>query len=432
MPAMPPQESPLNDRLLFVVGARRSGTNWLQRILRVHPGVAGVPPETHVFNLGVRPLREVFQHSNPGSLMMATMFAERNGVVQGFRKLLDSAFLDNLEREDGEARYLLERTPWHVYDLDLIHEIYPDARVIHIIRDGRAVARSLLAKSWGPDTMEEAAEEWRSSVVAGRTGGVPFGDRYREVRYEELLADPAERIAELFEWLELDLDDALRERVLLEAGSEFNVDAGAPGIRADKWRGLISERDLATFERVAGAEMRELGYAPAGGDGARRSLRDALEPRVRSAKTAAKRLRHPRSELRTSLENSLARRQLQTLEGNYAAVERFEKALERGRPDEALSFLTPDVRVRIGQGDDVITHRGEAAGRALLDFFAEHQALGPHPLWGQVHSRPNMFTTVSTYELPGDAGRWVRTVVLNVSNAATISEASLYRFRLAT
>src|SRR4051794_30654743 len=149
---------PLQDRLLFLVGARRSGTNWLQRILAAHPDVVVVPPETHVFNLGIKPLAERFQHANPGSLMMGTMFVEREGFVQGVRTLLDRAFADNLDRLGGDARYVLERTPWHVYDLELIAEVYPGARVIHIIRDGRAVARSLRAMEWGPATIEEAAE----------------------------------------------------------------------------------------------------------------------------------------------------------------------------------------------------------------------------------------------------------------------------------
>ena len=55
-------------------------------------------------------------------------------------------------------------------ELDLIAEIYPDARVLHIIRDGRAVTRSLLALPNGPSTIEDAAEEWRESVAAFRSG----------------------------------------------------------------------------------------------------------------------------------------------------------------------------------------------------------------------------------------------------------------------
>jgi hypothetical protein len=427
---MAPEDSPLHGRLLFLVGARRSGTNWLMRILRSHREIACVPPETYVFNLGVRPLRERFQHGNPGSLMMATMFAERDGFVQGMRSLLDRAFLDNLERLDTDARYLIERTPWHVYDLDLIGEIYPDARVIHIIRDGRAVARSLLAKDWGPDTMEEAAEEWRSSVAAGRREGAAFGERYREVSYERLLADPGAGVDGLFEWLGLELDPDARERIILEARSEFNVDPGKPGISADKWRGALSASQLATFQRIAGGQMAELGYPADAGAGATGRARETAEARLRAARGAATKLRHPREAIRKGVENVVARTALRTVEDNYEVVERLEKALDRGRGEEAISYLAPGARVRIGDGTEMRDHRGEGAGRALVEFFEEHRALGPRQLWGQVHSRPNMFTTVSAYELPG-GGRWVRTVVLNVSNAGTITEATLYRFALA-
>ena len=179
---MPSAESPLQDRLVFLVGARRSGTNWLQRILQQHPQIVGLPPETYVFNRGIRALTDGFQHTNPGSPLTGTMFVDRDGYQRAVRALVDRAFLDNLERSNPDARYVLERTPWHVYDLELIAQFYPDARVIHIIRDGRAVARSLIAMDWGPDTMEAAAEEWRTSVEAGRRGAAAFGERYREVR----------------------------------------------------------------------------------------------------------------------------------------------------------------------------------------------------------------------------------------------------------
>src|SRR5439155_13937772 len=245
-------DSPLRDRVVFVVGARRSGTNWLARILTAHPSVVGLPSETYLFSHGVARFAELVQHANPGSMVMGKVFMERAEFLDAIRELVDRVFLDNLERLGPDSTYLVGRTPAHVSHLGLIAEVYPDARAIHVVRDGRAVARSLVSMDWGPDTIEEAAREWCEAIDGGRAGVEALGDRYREVRYEDLLADPRARAAELFDWLGLGVTDAEWERVLAEAGSEFNVDPGSPGVRGDKWRDELSDDEVRAVERVAG------------------------------------------------------------------------------------------------------------------------------------------------------------------------------------
>ena len=397
MAAMAPPASPLQDRLVFLVGARRSGTNWLQRILQAHPEVVSLPSETYVFHRGVRALADGFQHTNPGSPLTGTMFVERETFRAGVRELLDRALVDNLERLGASARFLIERTPWHVYDLELIARFYPDARVVHIVRDGRAVARSLLAMEWGPDTMAEAAEEWRSSVEAGRRGAAAFGDRYREVAYEGLLADPAAGIAELYGWLGVELDPGTVERLVLEAASEFNVDPAAPGVSAAKWRGALSAADLATFERVAGPALRAFGYEPAsGGHGARA----AIAARATAARAAARRARHPRAAVRTALERTRARRDMATLHRNHAVVERFQRAADTGRTEEALALMAPLVRIRIGgetaESAAAATPRASSSPRCAPTPPARHGTAGGRSTRRPAPSRSSASTSGPT------------------------------------
>jgi hypothetical protein len=419
-------DSPLRNRLVFVVGARRSGTNWLQRILRAHPEVASLPSETYVFNMGIAPLAARFQHTNPGSPMMATMFAERDGFLDRVRDLLDGAFIDNLERLKPDARFLVERTPWHVYDLELIAKVYPDARVIHILRDGRAVARSLLAQSWGPQTMSDAAREWLSSVEAGQREGAEFGDRYREVVYERLLGDPAAEIDDLFGWLGLELAPATRDRLLLETRTEFNVDAGAPGVRADKWREGLSTRDIATFDRIAGAQQDALGYERSTGARRRDVLPSIAAPR-RAVRKVARYAKDPRGEARTQVERWYARRQRTKLHANFAVVERFENALSGGRAEEAVELLSASARVRISDGHRPREARGPEGEELLRDVISSYSA--GDPTWGQTHSSANVFTIVSVYDDEG--ARWSRTLVAILTEEAKISDLSIYRMRLA-
>lgn len=402
---------------MLLVGARRSGTNWLQRILQQHPEIVGLPPETYVFNRGIRALTAGFQHTNPGSPLTGTMFIDGDAYRAAVRALVDRAFLDNVQRLGPDARYVLERTPWHVYDLELVAQFYPDARVVHIIRDGRAVARSLMSMDWGPDTMREAAEEWCTSVAKGRGGAALFGDRYREVRYEQLLGDPAAGAAELFAWLELDASRDLLDRIALEARSEFNVDPSNPGISAAKWRGALSAADLRTFGRVAGGLLAELGYEATGAAAA-----PTLAERAAILRRRAEVVRHARSALHTALESRRTARGMAILQSNHAVVERFQQAAAAGRVGEALALLAPLVRVRLGGGPDRVDVRGRDAGRRLVARLADERW---RPVWGEIHSTDRGFTVVGELEGPGGE-RLVRTLVLIVTAEGAITNATLY------
>src|SRR6059058_6091134 len=99
-------DSPLRDRVVFLVGARRSGTNWFERILNAHPDVVAMPSETYLFSHGIAPLAERFQHVNPGSSMMGQTFIERERLLDALRDLLDTVLCDSLERLGPSARYL--------------------------------------------------------------------------------------------------------------------------------------------------------------------------------------------------------------------------------------------------------------------------------------------------------------------------------------
>ena len=118
--------------------------------------MAEVPSETHLFSHGIAPLMERFQHEDPASPEVGKVYTERETVIAGLRGLCDAVF-----EPFAEGRpYVAERTPLHVFHLPLIAEVYPDARFVHIIRDGRDAVRSLVAQPWGPATVAEGAEEW--------------------------------------------------------------------------------------------------------------------------------------------------------------------------------------------------------------------------------------------------------------------------------
>jgi len=241
--------------MIFNAGARRSGTYWLQRITCAHPAVAEVPSETYIFSHGIAPLMERFHHDDPEFQEVGQVYARRERVIESVRNLCDTVFGEFVR--DGQTQ-AAERTPWHVYHLPLIAEVYPDASFVHIIRDGRDAVRSIVAQPWGPDNVKDAAEEWRSSVAAGLDAAPVLGDRLLEVRYEEVLADPRSGIARIYahHGLEGGIDEALEA-----AGAKANIGRQDNRVGTGKWREDWGRRELRDFDRVAGDLLRELGYA---------------------------------------------------------------------------------------------------------------------------------------------------------------------------
>ncbi len=244
--------------MIFCFGARRSGTYLLQRIVGAHPLVSQVPSETHLFSHGLAPLLERFRHEDPESLEVGSMYVERDLVVDAARDFCDSVFLTRLE--PGTER-IVERTPLHALHAELIAEIYPDARFVHIIRDGRDVARSIASQPWGPDSVGAAAEEWRDCVAGGRA--IAELPNYLELRYEDLLNEPRASVERIYAELEFEPTDDAVEAGLAALAERVNLRPDSLRVGAGKWREIWSEAELAEFERVGGELLSELGYSPA-------------------------------------------------------------------------------------------------------------------------------------------------------------------------
>jgi hypothetical protein len=163
-----------------------------------------------------------------------------------------------------------DKTPLYVRFIPMLADLFPSARFIHVIRDGRAVALSYMSIPWGPSTVWEAAAKWRADVTAGRRAGGPLGrDRYCEVRYEDLVADPHLELRKICDFSALEFDeamlsyhqDALRRLQCGPHATDWHRSAAAPptqGLR--DWRSQMKPADVEAFEAVAGDELSQLGY----------------------------------------------------------------------------------------------------------------------------------------------------------------------------
>ncbi len=172
----------------------------------------------------------------------------------------------------GKPRFA-DKTPRNVLHVQLLADAFPDARFVHLVRDGRDVVPSLVGLPYFPDRYAEAIVYWRDRVTRGRRAGRALrAGRYHEVRYEELVADPEPTLRELCAFLDLAYDDAMlgyheRADEVVVAVAEVGHHQGiwqppTPGMRS--WRATMSAHDQELFEELAGSTLDEFGYERSG------------------------------------------------------------------------------------------------------------------------------------------------------------------------
>jgi hypothetical protein len=245
----------LDERLVLVVGANRSGTTWLQQLLLAHPDVAGLErTETWLFVT----LGGLWDNLNDpdGRGLRAHVPLERG--IAALRGFADAA-LDQVARDRPDAARVLERTPGHAMHLPLIRNLYPGARVVHLLRDGRDVVQSVLELDFATHDPAAAARQWRETVEAvhAELGRFAHGT---EVRYEALVADPVGRTRDLLGWMGLSVDEETTGELRRRAGERVSRYNTTGDVGTGKWRRL-DRRSLDAIEAEAGGLLRSLGYA---------------------------------------------------------------------------------------------------------------------------------------------------------------------------
>lgn len=295
--------SALNPVFPMFVGSGRSGTTLFRNIFDSHPDLAMTHEAHFVLPMALQRRRLETASGIDIERFVARLYANPNFVRQGLeepavRAALDAAspatFADAVRTvfaayaaQHGKRLYG-DKTPGYVTHMGLLGELFPEARFVHIIRDGRDVAMAYLDREeWGPSTMADAALYWRSRVGRGRDAGRRLGpDRYREVRYEDMVDDPEAVTRELCEFLGLDFHPVMLE--FHRRGTEFA--AGTPHPDAFRglaqpvtkgmrdWRTQMAPDDVALVEAIAGDLLSDLGYDVTG---------TAAGARLRAKATAA-------------------------------------------------------------------------------------------------------------------------------------------------
>jgi hypothetical protein len=173
----------------------------------------------------------------------------------------------------GKQRYG-DKTPNHVLHIPLFANLLPEARFVHLIRDGRDVALSLMdVPHWGPTDVRTAALRWQQFVEAGREGARRIEpERYLELRYEDLVSSADQALRRICGFIDLPFEPEMLDYhkhldSLLPTVSSPHIHESlrrplTAGLR--DWRTQMTPQDKLAFQEIAGPLLKELGYAQPG------------------------------------------------------------------------------------------------------------------------------------------------------------------------
>jgi Sulfotransferase family len=265
---------------LILLGVSRSGTTLLRVILDRSPGVA-IPDESFFIPLLARRHGRSIERArfldDLGRLTVLDAWGLtpgdvaprlRNGMPTG--DAIAAIYEAHAERQ-GKPRWG-DKTPMYMRHLDLLERLFPNAQYVHLIRDGRDAALSFLrmpegtyTRTWAhPDTAREFACLWRTEVAAARELGRRLGpERYREARYEELVADPEAALRSICAYADISFGPSMldyTEAVDVSAKPHQQRLLQPPTTGVRDWRTQMDAEDVRGFEAVAGDLLAELGY----------------------------------------------------------------------------------------------------------------------------------------------------------------------------
>lgn len=257
-------------RKFFIIGCPRSGTTLLQQILVRHPSIV-VPPETAFFTKLLsgwpgrfRRQREQIRADLGISLAAAGRPRDRPAQAALYDKMA-ADYAHRIERPD--ALWFGDKTPDHLRHARTISRVFPEARFILVVRDGRDVALSLSKVPWTPSDPVVNFGLWLDAAVLQEELVRDPPASIVQVRYEDLVGSPQTEVLRITEHLELDY-----RTELLEAGSgptgipqwerEWKGSAHEP-IRQDRvgvWKRELDRRQVVLMERWGGTALTRLGY----------------------------------------------------------------------------------------------------------------------------------------------------------------------------
>jgi hypothetical protein len=268
---------------IFIVGCPRSGTTLLQLVVNAHPEIAVMPEAPWIYRfpkrrVGITPEGAVTADLIP-ALLEHPKFAPLGITRSDLLSLIGdnqrptySAFVERIFDLYGKMQskdLVGNKTPALVRRLELVHELWPEARIVHLIRDGRDVFLSIKNRglhhrnsgvgiSRTEDPVSTIGLWWELNVQMGRKAGRTLGPGlYYEVLYERLVKNPTDACADLCAFLGVPYRNAMLR--FYESGKTQKASLPITPCLRD-WRSQMPPEEVEVFESAAGRTLYDLCY----------------------------------------------------------------------------------------------------------------------------------------------------------------------------
>jgi Sulfotransferase family len=270
----------------FEIGVARSGTTLLSLMLDAHPDLA-IPYESHF-------IADLYKEKDIISGRLINIQDRKNFLEETLRRpyvqrwdytpTIDDIDLDNCCTLSSSINQVFaayarhhkkgiwgDKTPSYITNIDALHHFFPDAKYIHLIRDGRDVALSLMEQWFGPNDFISALQFWKEHIVIGRKmlAMLPSHQVY-ELRLEDLVEQPETKLTEICDFLNLPYEIKMLESYQANAAKKVGA-SRASGIHQNlssnlsinnvtKWQNKLNPAKQALAWEIAGELLVELGY----------------------------------------------------------------------------------------------------------------------------------------------------------------------------
>jgi hypothetical protein len=304
--------SPIRQDPIFVLGYPRSGTTFVQSLIGTQKGVVSLH-ETHFFSRvwktiqtrkgkvipeclddTIKAIRSGIAFSTNADDLVREM-AEGEALTP--KKLFETVIIDNIFEKVGLTGLPLvrwvEKTPHHVFHLDKIFALYPEAKVVYVMRHPEKAIVSRRNNflfgyeySW---PVQKHAQQWLNGIYHTEKHRKLYPESVIIVRVEDLNANIQEEMSRLCGFLEIDFDGARLNNYKELAKSliypwevwKTDIIKEAPSKEMIRFQHRLSPEDLHELLRMAGWKMKQYGYIEAP---PKVSSIDILRGRVKNAR----------------------------------------------------------------------------------------------------------------------------------------------------
>jgi hypothetical protein len=180
---------------------------------------------------------------------------------------LVAQYVRHVHPDKGEADVWIDHTPDNFKYQTMLRRLFPEARFIHVVRDGRAVCASIKPLDWGPNNAYSASRHWAARLQEAMAVEVAEGENCLRVRFEDLLSEPEAVIRRACTFIDLPFESSMLSGGGLQLPAftrgQHRLVGGPPDAsRADDWRRRLSAAEVRDFESypLAHTLLGRMGY----------------------------------------------------------------------------------------------------------------------------------------------------------------------------